>query len=73
MVKTIAPEQRHLWTQPGVDDIIRYESGEMDEDEMIEFFQRLINTGMIHHLQGHYGRVANDLLRSGLITDPYNR
>lgn len=50
---------------PPVDDIIRYESGEMTEDEMIEFFQGLIDSGMCWRLQGHYGRTAQALIAGG--------
>lgn len=51
-----------------VGEIIRYENGEMDEAEMIEFFQGLVDSGLAWTLQGHYGRTANDLLQAGLIT-----
>ncbi len=50
-----------------VNQIIRYENGDMDIDEMVEFFTNLIQTGFIHHLQGHYHRVANQLIQDGLI------
>lgn len=53
---------------PPVDDIIRYESGEMTEDEMIEFFQGLIDSGMCWRLQGHYGRTAQALIAGGYCT-----
>ena len=45
--------------------IISYESGEMSEDEVFDFFQELIDSGLINHLQGHYGRTARDLLAAG--------
>jgi hypothetical protein len=50
-----------------VDDIVRYESGEMTEREMIDFFGQLVKNGMAWSLQGHYGRTARDLMSSGLI------
>ena len=50
-----------------VNDIMAYESGEMDEGEMIEFFRKLIESGMINHLQGHYQRTAADLVDVGLL------
>ena len=53
-----------------VDKIIRYENGEMSEDEVIGFFQELINTGHVWDLQGHYGRVASGLIKAGLCTSP---
>ena len=49
-----------------VDKIIRYENGEMNENEMIQFFQELINTGLAWSLQGHYGRTALSLIEEGL-------
>jgi len=50
-----------------VDNIIRYENNEMTEEETIEFFQGLVNTGLAWSLQGHYGRVATHLIEEGLI------
>ena len=51
---------------PDVDKIMKYENGEMDEDETVEFFQDLIDSGMIYHLQGSYGRMAQHLIQQGL-------
>lgn len=49
-----------------VDKIIQYEQGDMnDPQEVVTFFQELIDTGMINHLQGHYGRTACDLIEKG--------
>jgi len=52
-----------------VDRIIAYEAGEMDEDEMVEFFQDLVDRGLVWQLQGHYGRTAYALIRAGLVDD----
>lgn len=49
--------------------LIRYENGELDWDEYIELFQRLVDTGMVNYLQGHYGRTARDLMNGGYIID----
>ena len=48
--------------------IVLYEQGELDEQQTIQLFQELLDSGMIMHLQGHYGRVAAQLLEAGLIT-----
>ena len=48
-----------------VDDIIRYEDGQMTQDEIIAMFQKLVNSGLAWQLQGHYGRAARDLILSG--------
>lgn len=47
-----------------IDDIDRYERGEMYEEETVEFFQQLIDTGLAWKLQGHYGRTARDLIEN---------
>lgn len=44
-----------------VDNIIRWENGELDEVEEFAFFERLVASGDIYHLQGSYGRRARDL------------
>lgn len=51
-----------------VDSIIKYEEGEMSEEETIEFFQYLVTFGIINDLQGHYQRQAADLVEMGLVT-----
>lgn len=51
--------------------IMAYENGEMeDDDEVIDFFQHLMNTGIINHLQGSYQRMAMELLQQGMISHP---
>ena len=47
------------------DEIIRYEAGEMSEDEVLDMFQRLIDSGMAWKLQGSYGRMAKNLIDAG--------
>ena len=48
--------------------IIKYEDGEMDIGETVEFFQHLVDSGVAWELQGHYGRTAMDLINEGLVT-----
>lgn len=50
-----------------VDRIIDWESGLMDEDEAVEFFQDLVDSGLAWTLQGHYGRTASRLIDAGLV------
>ena len=45
--------------------IIAYENGELDEEETVELFQGLINSGLAWTLQGHYGRTAKALIDAG--------
>lgn len=49
-----------------VGQIMRYESGELDEDQIIQLFQHLLESGMVT-LQGHYGRTAKHMLDAGII------
>jgi hypothetical protein len=50
--------------------IIEFENGEMDQDEILDLFQELVNTGLAWQLQGYYGRAANHLIAEGLIYYP---
>ena len=50
--------------------IIAYEEDELNGLEIIEFFQELINNGMAWKLQGHYGRMATDLIENGYCVMP---
>jgi hypothetical protein len=46
-------------------DFVDYEVGGMEQEEIIIFFQKLIDTGMCWSLQGHYGRMAQHLIDGG--------
>ena len=49
--------------------IIDYETGAMEtEEQLLELFQHLVDTGMAWSLQGHYGRTATALIEAGHIT-----
>lgn len=52
-----------------IDKIIDYEAGRLSEEEIVELFQDLINTGMAWRLQGSYGRMAQNLIDSGICTE----
>ena len=39
-----------------IDRIIQYEDGQMEWDEIVSFFQDLMDTGFILNLQGQIGR-----------------
>ena len=58
---------------PNITDIIDFENGEMDEEQMAEFFQGMINSGVVWQLQGFYGRTAVSLIEAGecLTADAY--
>jgi hypothetical protein len=46
--------------------IMDYEDGSLSEEQVIEGFQDLINTGIVWELQGSYGRMAKSLIEQGL-------
>lgn len=50
-----------------VENIIRFEMGDMTRQEVIELFQRLIDTRLVYSLQGMYQRAALDLIDAGLV------
>tara|TARA_B100000900_G_C20287215_1_gene596597 strand:+ start:353 stop:574 length:222 start_codon:yes stop_codon:yes gene_type:complete len=50
-----------------VDKMISYESGDMNEEEAVEFFQELLDRRLINSLQGSYQRTAATLLELGHI------
>lgn len=49
-------------------DIIAFECGELDEEQTINLFQNLINTGLAWQMQGSYGRTAAALIEAGHCT-----
>ena len=50
--------------------MMRYEQTGLNEDETVELFQYLVDTGMAWTLQGFYGRQAMALIEMGLVTRP---
>ena len=49
-----------------LDFIMAYEAEELSEDEIIEGFQSLIDSGVVWTLQGSYGRMAARLIEAGV-------
>ena len=45
--------------------VIAYEMGQLNDDEVRTLFQHLINTGLAWTLQGSYGRMAQALIEAG--------
>ena len=51
-----------------VSQIMRYEEGELSDEEIIALFQALVDSGTAWQLQGSYGRTAQALIEAGLVT-----
>lgn len=52
--------------------VMNYENGDIAEDQFIDGFQQLIDSGLAWELQGHYGRTAVGLIRAGKCADTHN-
>jgi hypothetical protein len=55
-----------------VDQIIAFEQGELDENQIVELFAHLVQTGLAWTLQGAYGRMATALMHQGYIDEEGN-
>ena len=47
--------------------IVRYENSELGEEEIVQLFQHLVDTGLAWQLQGSYGRMAKQLIDGGFV------
>jgi len=52
-----------------VDQIIMWESGEMNNEQVLEFFSELVKTDRAWVLQGSYGRTARGLIDAGYLSE----
>lgn len=44
-----------------------YEAGSMSRNELVSFFQELVDSGLAWELEGHYARMTDALLKKGVI------
>ena len=60
--------EKKKMTNDIVNKIMDFESGDMTETaQIVDLFQELGDTGVIYGLQGHYHRLFNNLVDSGLV------
>ncbi len=52
-----------------VERIMAWEQGRMSDEEEVQFFQGLVDSGLAWQLQGCYGRNAMRLIKAGLVVD----
>jgi hypothetical protein len=55
-------------TTVNISDIIDFEDGLLNDEQVVALFQQLLDTGVVWGLQGSYGRTAVALIEAGLIT-----
>lgn len=48
-------------------ELLQFENGELDDDQVVDLFQRLVDSGLAWTLQGSYGRMAAGLIEAGLV------
>jgi hypothetical protein len=50
--------------------LLDYEHAMLTDEETVELFQELVDTGLAWSLQGSYGRTARDLIEAGEVSVP---
>jgi len=53
-----------------IDSINEFQTGSMQETEMVSLFQNLIDTGMLTHLPGMFSAIAASLIQAGRCHPP---
>ncbi len=48
-------------------ELLQFEDGALDDDSVLDLFQRLVDSGLAWQLQGSYGRMAAALVEAGLV------
>lgn len=48
--------------------IIAYESGELNGADVLRLYSKLVRTGLVWSLQGHYGRTASAFIGAGYLS-----
>lgn len=59
---------KHPGAAANMEMILKYENGELNEEQVIELFSSLLRSGLAWQLQGSYGRTAADFINAGILT-----
>jgi len=59
-------------TKDLLDQMMDYESGELNDKETLQMFSGIIKNKLVYSLQGHYGRTANALIEDGWLDNNGN-
>jgi hypothetical protein len=50
-----------------VQNLVRFDKSELNEEQIVHLFQDLLNTGYILQLERKYHKIAKDLVDKGLV------
>ena len=59
-------------TKDFIDQIMDYESGELNNKDTLELFSTIVKDKLVYSLQGYYGRMANALIEEGWLDNEGN-
>lgn len=59
-------------TKDFIDQIMQFESGILNDKEIIELFSDMVKTNVVWSLQSHYGRAANAFIEGGWLDNNGN-
>lgn len=59
-------------TKDFLDQIMEYESGELNDKGIIEMFSDMVKDGTVWQLQGSYGRTAETFIFNGILDEQGN-
>lgn len=69
MIKEYKPDEEiaNAMSLSNMQVLFDYEDGKLDTIQTLLLFSELIKSGLVWQLQGHYQRLANDLIGEGFI------
>lgn len=68
VIQIVKPTRTIAKSYDEVGQMIAWEEGLLDDETEADFFQHLIDAGLVWQLQGCYGRRATELIDAGICT-----